>query len=98
MYFFFFICKIKCDTTALNIVDRQNIYSITVAIKIFVELFRSIKRKKKFNQKIFVFSILYNYIFARIYNYYFVIEEDKTIFYCYLIYKFDFIFLDSKKK
>ncbi len=98
IYFSFFICKIKYNAAALNVADRQNIYSITVAIRVFVELFRSIKRKKEFNQKILVFSILYNYISARIYSYYSVIEEDKTIFYCYLIYKFDFTALDSKKK
>ena len=97
-FFFFLICKIKCNAIALNIADRQNAHSITVVVKIFVEFFKSIKRKKEFNRKILVFSILYNYIFVKIYNYYFVIEKNKTIFYCYLIYKFDFTILDSKKK
>jgi len=98
IYFSFFICEIKCDAAALNVADRQNAHSIIVAVKVFVELFRSIKREKKFDRKIFVFSISHNYISVRIYNYYLVIEENKTIFYRYSIYKFDFTTLDSKKK
>jgi len=47
IYFLFLICKIKCGATTLNVANRQNVYSITIVVKVFVDLFKSIKREKK---------------------------------------------------
>jgi hypothetical protein len=47
IYFPFLTCEVKCGATALNIADRQNAHSMTMAVRGIVELFRLIKRKKK---------------------------------------------------
>lgn len=98
MYFLFLICEIKCDATTLNVVDRQNAHSMIVVVRALVELFRLMKREKELNREILAFSISHDHIFVRIYDHYFVIEENKTIFYRYPIHKFDFTTLDGKKK
>ncbi len=69
-----------------------------VVIRAFIELFKLIKHEKELDRKIFVFFILYDYIFVKIYDYYFVIKENRIIFYYYLIHKFDFTILNNKKK
>jgi hypothetical protein len=47
IYFPFLIYKVKYGAAALNITDRQNTYSITMAIRGIIELFRLIKREKE---------------------------------------------------
>ncbi len=37
MYFPFFTCEVKCGAAALDITDRQNAHSMTVAVRAFVE-------------------------------------------------------------
>lgn len=69
-----------------------------VVVKEIIELFKVVKRKKELYQKILVFSILHNYSLIRIYNYYSIFKEDKAIFYCYSIDRFDFIARDNKEK
>ncbi|KAL8683230.1 MAG: hypothetical protein Q9224_006705, partial [Gallowayella concinna] len=39
MYFPFLSCEVKCGAAALDIADRQNAHSMTVAVKALVELF-----------------------------------------------------------
>lgn len=55
MYFFFLTCEVKCGAAALDIADRQNAHSMSVALKAFVAFFRSVKREKELNQKLFFF-------------------------------------------
>jgi hypothetical protein len=47
MYFPFLTCEVKCSAQALDIADRQNAHSMTVAVRGIVELFRLVKRKKE---------------------------------------------------
>jgi hypothetical protein len=98
MYFLFLICKVKYSTTALDITDRQNAHSMTIAVRGIIELFRLMKHEKELHQEILVFLVLYDHRTVRIYGYYPVIDGNKTIFYYHPIYKFSFIALDSKKK
>jgi hypothetical protein len=69
-----------------------------MTVKNIIELFRFIKYEKKFYWEIFIFLISYNHQIIKIYNYYFIIDGKKTIFYYYSIYKFNFIKLNNKKK
>ena len=39
MYFPFLTCEVKCGAAALEIADRQNAYSMTLAVRGIVELF-----------------------------------------------------------
>ncbi|KAK4031685.1 hypothetical protein C8A01DRAFT_41869, partial [Parachaetomium inaequale] len=43
MYFPLLACEVKCGAAALEIADRQNAYSMTLAVRGIVELFRAVK-------------------------------------------------------
>lgn len=47
MYFLFLTCEVKCGTAALDVADRQNAHSATIAQRGTVELFRLVKREKE---------------------------------------------------
>lgn len=98
MYFPFFTCEVKCGAAALDIADRQNAHSMTVAVRALVELFRSVKREKELDREILAFSISHDHRSVRIYGHYFVIEGIKTTFYRHPIRTFDFTEQDGKEK
>lgn len=88
----------KCRTVALDVTDRQNAYSMTIAVRGIVELFRLLNHEKELNREIIAFSISHDHRTVRIYSYYCIIDRVKTTFYRYLIYTFNFTALDSKEK
>jgi hypothetical protein len=47
MYFLFLTCKVKCSAVALDVVDWQNAYSMTLVVRAVVKLFRLVKREKE---------------------------------------------------
>jgi hypothetical protein len=98
MYFLFLTCEIKCGAAVLNIADRQNAYNIIIAVRDIVELFKFIKRKKKFYREIFVFLISHDYRAVRIYGYYSITDGNKTTFYRHSIREFSFTELENKEK
>jgi hypothetical protein len=98
MYFPFFACEIKCGATALDIADRQNAHSMTMAVRGIVELFRLVKREKELHQQILAFSISHDHSSVRIYGHYPLLDGDKTTFYRYPIHKFDFTAMEGKEK
>lgn len=51
MFFPFLTSEVKCGKQALNIADRQNAHSMTVAIRGVVELFRKVGRAKELHRK-----------------------------------------------
>ena len=96
MYFPFLTCEVKCGAAALDIADRQNAHSMTVAVRALVELFRSVKREKELDREILAFSISHDHRSVRIYGHYPVIEGDNTTFYRHPIRQF--YFTDSEEK
>ncbi|KAL8827330.1 MAG: hypothetical protein Q9170_007057 [Blastenia crenularia] len=96
MYFPFFTCEVKCGAAALDIADRQNAHSMTVAVRALVELFGSVKRGKELDREILAFSISHDHNAVRIYGHYPVIEGDKTSFYRHPIRQF--YFTDGEEK
>ena len=90
MYFSFLTCEVKCGATALDIADRRNAHSMTVAVRALVELFGSVKREKELDREILAFSVSHDHRSVRIYGHYPVIEGDKTTFYRHPIRTFDF--------
>jgi hypothetical protein len=56
MYFPFLIGKVKCSAAALDVIDRQNAYSITIAARGIVERFRLVKREKEVYREILAFQ------------------------------------------
>jgi hypothetical protein len=98
MYFPFLTCEVKCGATALDIADRQNAHSMTLAVRGTVELFRLVKREKELHQEILAFSISHDHETVRIYSHYPVIDGNKTTFYRHPIRKFDFTELNGREK
>jgi hypothetical protein len=98
MYFPFLTCEVKCGATALDIADRQNAHSMTMAVRGVVELFRLIKREKELHREILGFSISHDHRTVRIYGHYPIIDGNKTTFYREPIRTFDFTELDGKEK
>ncbi|KAH8723482.1 hypothetical protein GQ44DRAFT_804020 [Phaeosphaeriaceae sp. PMI808] len=79
MYFPFLTCEVS--TTALDIADRQNAHSMTLAVRGVVELFRLVKRENEINREIHTFSISYDDQWVQIYGHYAVVEGSSTTFY-----------------
>lgn len=98
MYFSFLTCEVKCDAAALDVADRQNAHSMTVAVRAVVELYKAVKREKELHQKILVFSVSHDHRSMRIYGHYAIIEEDNTIFYRHSIKEFSFTSEEGKDK
>lgn len=98
MYLPFLTCEVKCGAAALDIADRQNAHSMTLAVRGVVELFRLVKREKELHREILAFSISHDHATVRIYGHYPVIDGNKTTFYRHPIHKFDFTALDGKEK
>ena len=98
MYFPFLTCKVKCSAAALNVADRQNAHSMTMAVRGIVELFRLVKREKELHWEILAFSLSYDHRTVRVYSHYPIIDGSKTTFYRHLIYEFSFTTLDGKEK
>ena len=98
MYLPFLTCEVKCGAAALDIADRQNAHSMTLAVRGVVEVFRHVKREKEIDREILAFSVSHDHQTVRIYGHYPVIEGTKTTFYRYPVRKFDFTELDGKEK
>jgi hypothetical protein len=98
MYLPFLTYKVKCSAAALDIADRQNAHSITVAVRGVVELFRLVGREKELHREILAFSISHDDRTVRIYGHYPMINRKDATYYRHTIYTFDFTALDGKEK
>ena len=98
MYFPFLTCEVKCGAASLDVADRQNAHSMTIAVRAVVQLYRHVKREKEIHREILAFSISHNDEAVRIFGHYSVIDGDKTTFYRHLIRDFSFRDLDGKEK
>ncbi|MCJ1243334.1 hypothetical protein MMC30_000531 [Trapelia coarctata] len=98
MYFPFLTCEVKCGAAALDVADRQNAHSMTLAVRGVVELYKAVKREKELHREILAFSISHDHRSVRIYGHYAIIEEGKTTFYRHPIHDFSFTTLDGRDK
>jgi len=94
MYFPFLTCEVKCGAAALDIADRQNAHSMTLAVRATVELFKYVGRGTELHREILAFSILHDHRSVRIYGHYPVIDEKDAKYYRHPIRTFDFTALD----
>jgi hypothetical protein len=81
MYFPFLTCEVKCSSMGLDIADRQNAHSMTIAVRAVVELFRLVKREKELHREILAFSVSHDNEIVKIYGHYPIIDGPKTTFY-----------------
>ena len=98
IYLLFLTCEVKCGAAALDVADRQNAHSMTVAVRGVVELFTLIGSEKELHREILAFSILHDDRMVRIYGHYPVINGKDTTYYRHPIHEFSFIALDGKEK
>ncbi|KAK4995684.1 hypothetical protein LTR66_004545 [Elasticomyces elasticus] len=98
MYFPFLTCEVKCGASALDIADRQNAHSMTLAVRAIVELFRLVEREKEVDREILAFSFSHDNRTLRIYGHYAVIDGPNTTYYRHPIRDYSFIELDDKEK
>ncbi|KAF7900343.1 uncharacterized protein EAF01_007645 [Botrytis porri] len=99
MYFPFLTCEVKCGSAALDVADRQNAHSMTLAVRGIAELFKYVGREMEVHREILAFSISHDHTSVRIYGHYPVIEKGKDItFYRHPIHKFDFTALNGREK
>ncbi|KAF6802785.1 hypothetical protein CSOJ01_11355 [Colletotrichum sojae] len=99
MYFPFLTCEVKCGLGSLDIADRQNAHSTTLAARAVVELFRTVQKGNEVNRQILAFSVSHDRNVVRIYGQYAVVEEGKdTTYYRHPIRQFDFTELNGKDR
>ncbi|KAL7813248.1 hypothetical protein V8C44DRAFT_349171 [Trichoderma aethiopicum] len=99
MYFPFLTCEVKCSAAALEVADRQNAHSSTLAARGIVELFRSVKREHELHRQILSFSVSHDNCSVRIYGHYPVIDgTHETKYYRHPIHYFFFTALDGKER
>lgn len=90
MYFPFLTGEVKCGAATLDIADRQNAHSMTIAVRDVVELYKAVKREKELSREILAFSISHDHNAVRIYGHYAVIDKNEPTFYRHPVKKFDF--------
>ncbi|KEY64864.1 hypothetical protein S7711_10783 [Stachybotrys chartarum IBT 7711] len=98
MYFPFLSCEVKCGAAALDVADRQNAHSMTLAARGVAELFRAVKREDEVHRQILAFSISHDHRSVRIYGHYPVVNGKIINYYRHPIHTFDFTALDGKDK
>ena len=98
MYFPVLTNEVKCGAAALEIADRQNAHSMTVAVRGVVELYKAVKRETELHREILAFSISHDHRAVRIYGHYPVINGSKTTFHRHPIKMFDFTSEEGKDK
>lgn len=98
MYFPFLTCEVKCGAAALDIADRQNAHSMTLAVRAIVELFRYVGRARELDREILAFSISHDHRAVRIYGHYAEIDGRDQKYYRHPIRMFDLTDLDGKEK
>lgn len=98
MYFPFLTCEVKCGDQGLNVADRQNMHSASVAVKGIVDLYRRVNRQEELHRTILAFSVSHDNEAVRIYGHYALVDGDDTHFYRHSIKKFDITSEEGKEK
>ena len=89
VFFPFLTSEVKCGKASLELADRANANSMTIALRGVVELFRKARRSVETHRRILAFSISHDDSTIRLYAHYPEIDGDKTSYYRYKIKQFD---------
>lgn len=90
MHFPFLTCEVKCGSAGLDIADRQNLHSMTLAVRAIVELFRLVNRVEELHREVLAFSVSHDHETVRIHGHFPVIEGTKTTYWRCPLRKYDF--------
>ncbi|KAL8934962.1 MAG: hypothetical protein Q9211_004957 [Gyalolechia sp. 1 TL-2023] len=94
----FFTREAKGGEGDLDVADRQNAHSMTIAVRGIVELFKLVNRESELHREILAFSISHDASTVRIYGHYALIKERELTFWRHPIRIFDFTEQDGKEK
>ena len=95
MWFPFFMCEVKASHESLEVAERQNMSSGSVAVNALVTLYRAAGRERELHRKIVAFSISHNIQIFEIYGHFASFEEKEPRFYRYPITK---AFIDGQDR
>ncbi|KAL8652530.1 MAG: hypothetical protein Q9210_002628 [Variospora velana] len=98
MYFPFFTCEAKSAMGDLDVADKQNAHSMTMAVRGIVELFKLVNCESNLHRKILAFSISHDATIVKIYGHYALIQERVATYYRHPIMSFDFTSEGGKNK
>ena len=111
LYFPFILCEVKCGENGLNIADRQNAHSASMAVNAIVQLHRAasqayelrqenqaLPRPEEIHRKILAFSISHDHTMVNIYGHYALIEGNRTTFYRHLVHSFNLTAMGGREK
>lgn len=87
----FLTCEVKCGDAGLDIADRQNAHSMTLAVRATVELFRLVGREMELDRELIAFSISHDDNSVRLYGHYPVIFGKDIEYYRFTIDEFNFV-------
>ncbi len=82
IYFPFFTCEVKCGSAGLDIADRQNLHSMTLAVRAVVELYWLANRVEELHWEVLAFSVSHDHESIRICGHFPVIGGE-NVTYCY---------------
>ncbi|KAL8767365.1 MAG: hypothetical protein Q9209_006128 [Squamulea sp. 1 TL-2023] len=98
MYFPFLTSEVKCGVVGLDLADRQNCHSMTIAARAIVELFRLAGRESEVHRELLTFSVSHDQSWVRLFGHYPVIDGANTQYYRHKIHAFDITTLNGKEK
>lgn len=97
-FFPFLTCEAKSGGVGLDVADRQNGHSMTLAVRGVLELFRLLKREKELHRETIAFSISHDYSSVRLYAHYAAIGTYKTTYHRHKLDSFDIAIRDGRDK
>lgn len=101
MFFPFLMCEVKCGRGGLDVADRQNMHSCSVAVRAVLRIeqeadkYRPEKKLESLNGQVLVFSVSHDQEDARLYGHYARVQGEKWSYYHYRIRKFDLTVYDD---
>jgi hypothetical protein len=98
MHFPFLASEVKCGSGGLEVADRQNAHSMTLAVRAVVELFREVKRGEEINKEILAFSVSHDSQNVRLYGHFPVIDGASVSYHRHMIDSFDLTVGEGEKR
>jgi hypothetical protein len=81
IYFPFLVSEVKCGKQGLDLADRPNAHSMTIALRGIVDLYRKADRAPEVHRRVLGFSISHDDRTARIYAHYPEIDGESTTYF-----------------
>jgi len=98
MHFPFLASEVKSGSGGLEVADRQNAHSMTLAVRAVVNLYRTVNRVKEIDREILAFSVSHDSKYVRIYGHFPVIDGDKVDYCRHSIDSYDLTASEGEKR